>query len=267
MNYRRLLGLAAVGALCLGSAARADVLYWNYATDLGTRLNAEGEEIGDEIVLADAPQGRAYYVTNFSFNYWAANLSPSARLRVRFYRNDGPRYSGHPRMPGSVFFDSGLFPIASTDRSMLVFDSDFGSGLVAPPEFTWTVQFYNLGEGASAGVGGVDLFSPPSVGANYPDCWVRGGEEGWQLAGFEDANVDFAASVSGSTVPSIAFVPDYLAQTMRLEWNAGGFALEYSSQMNGPWLYLSLTSPVTVPIGGGMKYYRLRTPIDYTIVP
>ena len=236
------------------------VLYWNFATDLETRLNSGTSEIGDEIVLAGAPPGQAYVITNFSFNYWASNLIDGARMQVRFYRNDGPAYGSTAHAPGTLLFDSGAFPIASTDRSMLIFDTDFGAGLAVPRSFTWTVQFYRLGTGGSAGVGGVDLFGPPTVGQNYPDYWRRIGPNAWQLAELAGVNVDFAAGVEGNIVPELVYTYNYSARTMTLSWNGADFALEWAVSLGGPWTTINIPSPVTVWALPKMMFFRLHKP-------
>jgi hypothetical protein len=247
------------------------VLYWNFETDLGARFDPGSSEIGDEIVLAGAPPGNAYVITNFSLNYWASNLSAGAQMQVRFYNNDGPAYGATASTPGTLLFDSGRFTIAAlpgtyTERSMLVFDTDFGSGLRVPRSFTWTVQFFNLGVGASAGVGGVDLFSPPSIGLNYPDYWLRTGPHDWELRILNDVNVDFAAAVSGMILPELEYSPDRTWWTMFLSWNAADFALEAALSVDGPWMTYAISaetlSPYQVAINRNLPvvFYRLRKP-------
>ncbi|MCX6902879.1 MAG: hypothetical protein NTW03_05275, partial [Verrucomicrobia bacterium] len=135
-------------------------------------------------------------ITSFSFYYWAEFLGVNATMEVRFYKNDGAFGA-----PFSKIFDSTAFSIndtfgaggLNTARSLVTFDTDFGAGLLAPGDFTWTIQFSNLGGGTA----GVDLFSPPTVGNDYVDYWHNTGST-WEALTFGGSpNADFAASFDG----------------------------------------------------------------------
>jgi len=169
-------------------------------------------EVGDEIVLA----GPARYLTNFSFEFFGTNtanpfaFSGSAMAHVKFFENNGASFNGY-LSPGSVIFDSGLFSVSAlTPRSTFIFSvqsGDFPStGLLLPSgtNLTWTVQFSGIGATDHVGV---DVYSPPTVGGNYPDYWENNG--GWSLKTNSIAvNMNFGAtfdaSVEAVPEPSLA---------------------------------------------------------------
>lgn len=188
--------------LCLlARQSVATVIYNNSTNDLQTRFAYSGNELGDEIVLA----GTDRYLTNFSFEFFGTNLlgglsyGGAPQARVKFYLNDGAMFNGYST-PSSNFFDSGWFSIgAPTPRSTILFDTtDFGAGGLFMPvvsNFTWSVQFQNLGANDQVGL---DLYNPPTVGLNYNDYWENNG--GWMLETNNAVPVNFAA-VFIATVP------------------------------------------------------------------
>jgi hypothetical protein len=221
--YKATLFLA-VGALCMGIGAslRAATIFDNSVNDLVTRFNPANPlnpsltyEVGDEILLA-SPADR--YLTSFSFEYWGATANPdhvtfagAVQARVRFYVNDGPLVPAVPNgyaSPGSVpFFDSGWFgsfPATDQDpfRATLNFDasSDFPGGVplfIPTSDMTWSVQFEGMGSGDTVGV---DLYSLPVVGSDYPDYWQNDGS-GWMLM-TNTVPMDFGARFyAESTIP------------------------------------------------------------------
>jgi hypothetical protein len=185
-------------AWALTPAARADLVYDNSTTDLNTRFNPGLFEVGDEIILAP---GTPRHVTNFIFQYYGVNLSGTENVQIRFYANDGPASYSGPFEPGTLLYDSGLFNFGaygSTDRNTIAYG---GIDVFVPDSFTWTVQFSSLGVGA---VAGVDLYSPPTVGQNYPDYWENDGS-GWMLKTNAVVAMDFGARVEAMVPePSVA---------------------------------------------------------------
>ena len=177
---------------CLGAAQCVfadDVIYNNSANDLVTRFAPGTATVGDEILLG----GTSRYLTQFDFEYWGTNTASPAAFTgrvsadVRIYLNDGAPFNGYAT-PGTVLWDSGSFGLNTADgfgptpRSTIVFSvatGDFPStGLFLPSsDLTWTVQFSGMGGTDSVGL---DLYSPPTVGADYPDYWQNSGS-GWQL--------------------------------------------------------------------------------------
>jgi hypothetical protein len=199
--------LLVASALSIGLALplRATTIYDNSSNDLLTRFNPGTNEVGDEILLA----GTERYLTNFSFEFWGANTaSPTSfagavEAQVRFYENNGPNFNGYAT-PGTMFWSSGWFSVPSpTDRSTFVFTegADFPvGGLFLPStDMTWSVQFEGMGATDSVGV---DIYSPPTVGQDYPDYWENDG--GWQLL-TNSVPMDFAARMDASIPePSVA---------------------------------------------------------------
>jgi hypothetical protein len=148
-------------------------IFANSVNDLGIRFNPGTNQVGDEIILA----GTQRYLTRFDFEYWGTNtanpnaFSSTVQARVTFYQNNGALYHGYSS-PGSIFFQSSWFNVTPTVRSTIYFWSgtDFpANGLYIPVnDMTWSVQFQGMGATDSVGV---DLYSPPVVGSDYPDYW------------------------------------------------------------------------------------------------
>ena len=182
----------AASAIFLAPATQAEVVYQNTTGDLNTMLNPGAFEVGDEIILAPG----AGAITNFTFQY-TASFTGTRQAQLRFYENNGPLSSGFSS-PGTNFFDSGQFPIPSGNNT-LVFDTDFGAGLVAPNHFTWSVQFFGLTGGDSAGPA---LFDPVTVGTNYDDYWDYNGSAWTLRQSTNGVPINFAAQVEAVPEPS-----------------------------------------------------------------
>jgi len=198
--------VAALLSIVTTSTALADLVYENGTTDSNIRFNPGLTEVGDEIFLAAGPERN---LTNFTFQYWGLNFGGSEDARLRIYKNDGAAAPAGPTIlaPNTLLFDSGWFPIVATPRWTLIWDDELyvdpGADLnyvplsgPVPDSFTWSVQFKDLGVGASAGV---DLYDPPTVGGNYNEYWDNGGS-GWQYRGTNTDNINFGARVY-ATVP------------------------------------------------------------------
>ena len=176
-------------------SASADYVYQNTTTDLNTRFNPSTSEVGDEINLIKA----GVTLTNFSFSYWGTNfLDGGESARVRFYYMDGTNSSSGPPVPGTKFFDSGVFGISATSRATLSFD--LPNIVATASNITWTVQF-NFNGAPNEGAG-VDIFSGPTVGNNYDDYWQSTGGGGWELRTNATTPMNFAASFEAVPEPS-----------------------------------------------------------------
>ena len=202
--------LLTIGTIVFAPSLRATTIYDNTVNDLFTRFNPGATEVGDEILLGSTER----YLTNFSFEYYGTNTASPGNVafagpvqaRVLFYLNDGAAFNTYPT-PGTVIFNSDWFGgFGPTSRSTLIFrsGSDFAlAGLYLPvssnsSHMTWSVQFRGMGATDEVGV---DLYSSPVVGGNYPDYWDNG--SGWQLKTNVVA-VDFAARMEASVPePSI----------------------------------------------------------------
>jgi hypothetical protein len=184
---------AAFGVVWLGLAAplSADTLFDNTANDLHARFNPGTYEVGDQITLAGIGN-----LTYFSFEWWGTNtLQPdnssfagAIQADVRFYYNTGTPFNGYASPGETPFYDSGWFLFSEvgatpTARSTFEFfagiDFDSGGLPITSPDITWTIQFTGMGATDSVGV---DLYSPPVVGAevgDFGDYWQYNG--GWSL--------------------------------------------------------------------------------------
>jgi hypothetical protein len=191
-------------ALCVaaGLPLRADTIYNNTSNDSGLRFNPAGLQVGDEIVLS----GTARYLTNFSFEYWGTNTASPANLtfsgsvqaEVRFYQQNGTAFNGYAS-PGTLIYDSGLFPIIPTPRSTINFVAgiDFPvGGLLLPvsSNMTWSVQFFGLGVTDSVGL---DIYSPATVGGNFADYWQLNGST-WTLLTNSAGPISFGARLQAA---------------------------------------------------------------------
>src|SRR5439155_2763709 len=121
--------------------------------------------------------------------------------RVRFYLNNGAPFNGYPT-PGTNLFDSDWFGgFGPTPRSTLIFTNgvDFPSmGLdltSVVSNMTWSIEFRGLGATDDVGV---DIYSPPVVGGNYPDYWDN--SAGWTLK-TNTGPMDFASRFFASQTP------------------------------------------------------------------
>jgi hypothetical protein len=234
-----------LGALCLGigTSLRAAIIFNNSTNDLVTRFTAGTNEVGDEILLkADSTER---YLTNFSFEFWGTNtanpavFSSPVEFCVRFYQNDGPLFNSY-RAPGTKFYDSGWWPIAPTPlgRATEIFTlwNDFGTGQYLPvtSNMTWSVQFRGMGTTDSVGV---DIYSPPVVGQDYPDYWVNT-NGGWMLVtNNAGVHIDFAAVMEASAVPVVNPNPPWLTNVVSgsnllLSWDAGHVGWKLQVQTN-----------------------------------
>ena len=94
--------------------------------------------------------------------------------------NDGPDFNSEAT-PGTVLWSSPVYGgliNSYTARSTLNFNTlDFGTGVVLPETFTWSVQFGNLAANDEIGL---DIYDPPVVGSSLPDYWIDAGS-GWEL--------------------------------------------------------------------------------------
>jgi hypothetical protein len=211
-NPFRFNALLVAGVVFIGqmSPLHAAVIFNNSTNDLLTRFDPGTNEVGDEILLA----GTERYITAFSFEFFGTNTaSPTSyaggdvEARVRFYVNNGTPFNGYAT-PGTVFFDSGWFSIgAPTARSTAIFQgTDFPAGgefipiPITASNMTWSVQFEGMGATDSVGV---DIYSPPVVGSDYPDYWQYDGG-GWELL-TNTVPMNFAAYME-ATVPEPSVV-------------------------------------------------------------
>ncbi len=205
---RKIKACLVAGTLCAGFTvplSAATTIFDNTVNDLTVRFNPGTTEVGDQILLA----GGERYLTTFSFEYWGVNttfldhFTGTVQAEVRFYENTGPLFNGYAAPSATPFYNSGLFDVpAPTSRNTFVFTAgtDFPSdGLFLPSsDITWSVQFSGMASDDSVGV---DIYSPPVVGQDYPDYWQNSG--GWTLMTNSVAtDMDFAAKMDAVPEPS-----------------------------------------------------------------
>ena len=231
-----------IGVLWMGLAVPlpAAVIFNNSTNDLVTRFAPGTNEVGDEILLV----GTERYLTNFSFEFWGTNTANPAAFagdveaRVRFYQNNGAPFNGYPT-PGTNFYDSGWFSVAPTPRSTEVFTYgiDFlWTGLIMPvtSNMTWSVQFQGMEDTDSVGV---DVYSPPVVGHDYPDYWVNTNGNWMLMTNNAGVHIDFGAVMEASAVPTVNPNPPLLTgersgSNLLLSWDAVYIGFELQVQTN-----------------------------------
>jgi hypothetical protein len=216
---------AGAGVILASSAGvRADVLYQNTGTSLGTVLGGfnNGQQIGEEIWLGTlVPE----YLTNFSFEYYSPDAtwtgSPQGAnfigAEIRFYENNGPLFNGYAS-PGTLFYDSGLlaFPnpqwyngnslsntltaiFSLSDLQSPPGGSALDSNFVLPTNFTFTITFSGLTGTESVGL---PNYNPPQSGTNYSDYWYDSSGTWQLLTNASLGPVAFGAQFNGSPTPT-----------------------------------------------------------------
>ncbi len=195
MSIEKVLPTSLLLALGLASV-RAAIVYDNSNNDLNARLSAESFEIGDEVILGGSDRN----LSAFDFQYYGINFSGGEQARVRFYNNNGAAYGGNASylMPNTVFYDSGLFSVGATTRSVLYFDLA-NENITLPERFTWSVQFSGITAGEFAGV---DLYSAPAVGQNFSDYWHNHPTTGWEPRTNPAVAMNFSARFQAVPEPS-----------------------------------------------------------------
>jgi hypothetical protein len=165
------------------------ILYSNLNTPAAL-FNSEGHEIGDQIILAD--NGFGATITDFSFEFYAADVDPLAQYTISLYANDG--VAGVPSTP--LWTDTAAFVNGSDySQGVLVGYSDLG--IAVPHSFTWAIDFSNLGVGNAGLI--LSTSGGPTVGGNYNDYWLNNNGT-WQLNYIEGSDVSFLAAFSGTPV-------------------------------------------------------------------
>lgn len=232
MKTKNLLASFALGVGVVLSAmpsAQSAVLYSNYGNsqilNFFPGAGLEGSEFGDEVMLDISGGAPAALLSRFQFNAVAKGYTgnPTINAQVRFYANDGPPLGTTPR-PGTQIWDSLVFPITlgimppgwvpgdplgpiPNVGTVTEYNFDFNSadiasllqGVIVPKDFTWTVQFSNLGGGTA----GLPIFGPPNIGNGYTDYWLKTNPT-WSLFGGapgDNTDYSFAGAFEGTPVP------------------------------------------------------------------
>lgn len=178
---------AGIFAGALTQTVRADLVYANTNNQTSFIQNTLTYETGDEIILA----GSSRLATNFTFQFWSSGISSSTTVEIRFYLNDGTGGA-----PGTMIWDSGADNLLAIDSGFSTTNGatlSYDMSVLVPNDFTWTVQFENLGGGTA----GVPIFTPPTVGGNYSDYWENNGT-GWLLKTNASTDMSFAATLQAA---------------------------------------------------------------------
>ncbi|MBI3416054.1 MAG: hypothetical protein HY043_12210 [Verrucomicrobia bacterium] len=177
-------------ALFAALTARAELVFDNSQTYLG-KFSTNLVEYGDEVILG----GSARTITTFQFEYYGDFLrTGDETARIRFYKNDGP---GQYASPGTLLFDSGLFPIFSGLNTVPI----SGISVEVPKDFTWTIEFSGL-TGESGDQAGLLFYDPPTVGKSFNDYWKKEAT-GWNLYSFPTFKANYGARIFASPDPAL----------------------------------------------------------------
>jgi hypothetical protein len=199
---KTLLALAAFSVGTLATQAASSIVYSNATSYSGTFLNPGANQIGDEIILGAGPR----FAESFRFEYYGANFHTGGvtneQFRLRFYQNDGAFIGNNTYEPNSVFYDSGVLNLADpsevdpSNRATYQFDLTYAP-IVLPDRFTWSIQFFGIDGGETAGV---PLYSNPTVGLSENDFWFNTGSA-WELRGTNGIAFNFGSVLVATTVP------------------------------------------------------------------
>lgn len=170
------------------------IIYDNTTNDLLTTFQLyQGVEAGDQIIFDTQQLPQFPIILNyFSFTYWGNNFSGNEQMNVHFYLNDG-----NGGAPGSLVWGSGWFDVPQTQKSQVIFNEDFSLSLNTST-LTWSVELRGLENGESAGLW---LFSPPVIGNNYTDYWLKTNGN-WELRLNPNINLDFEAKFGAQAQPA-----------------------------------------------------------------
>jgi|GEM_PF-1045469 len=173
--------LLAFGFLPVVCTQGQQVIYNNTSQPLrgsdGNLIKASiNTEYGEEIVLG----GTARQVQEFAFEYFAQTATQGDEFaRVKFYREDAGGWiqpNGLPStdylLPGSVIWDSGLFPVQEGYNSK-DFTVEFANKtVIVPNAFIWSIQFYGISQ-TTGDKAGLLYYYFPTVGLSYNDIWEK----------------------------------------------------------------------------------------------
>ena len=161
---------AALASLIAATASAQVVVYDNTTTPLNEYFSSTtdfpADEFGDQISI-----GFGWRAYEFTFEYFAQNLSGGEKAVLRFFANDGLSAG-----PGTLIFESSEIPLINGNYPVTVTDL-VGLNIDLPPSFTWTVQATGVTSGETFGL---NFYDPPVAGSSFDDFWVRNGDV-WSL--------------------------------------------------------------------------------------
>jgi len=206
------LGVLVLAALFATSLSRAQLVYNNTSNgSTNVLILTNNESIGEQIFLANSS---AYpLLTNFIFEYYNPNTNFAGAVQgdVQFYENNGPLTNGYAT-PGTLFYDTGLFGLNSTNVSTIVSldSSDLYSTNAllpininfVPSDFTVVYTFQGMTGTDSIGL---PIYGPPTVGTNYGDYWITNAS-GWTLVTNTAGKVAFGQALVAAAFPQPTIV-------------------------------------------------------------
>ena len=136
---------------------------------------------------------------------------------------------------------------------------------------TWSVQFRGMNTGDTVGV---DLYTPPVWGQDYPDYWLNAGGS-WQLmTNNSGVHIDFGAVMQARALGQPYLTNSVLGndQYLELTWDSAFLGWELQGQTNAPgvgittnWHTVPGSSTITLDIfsinkANGSVFFRLISP-------
>ena len=154
--------LAAVALLLAGtwSEARADVIYDNTTTRMGSSLLFSALQMGDEVNAA----GTARIVTELLIGVSQQGVAGTSDLQARLWANDGTG-----GQPGTLLWQGPVLNDVPLTGGIDLISFAVPSVLV-PDTFTWTIQ---ISDSRPIAVG-LPFFDPPTVGSSPNYAWFGG---------------------------------------------------------------------------------------------
>jgi hypothetical protein len=274
MKIGRFVKISAVFAFALWlgiPASRAEIVYDNSTTALqrdGALVDYEStNEFGDEVILA----GTARIVTEIQIEYYAQFTPNGTQLgRVRFYANTGPLWKGdadYPTPASPPLYEQ-TFQLA-TNYQVAVIEVP---NVLVPDEFTWTVQFLGISQGASNDRAGLLIYESPTIGQSFDDFWeLLPAPDGWTPLDDTSLKDNFGARIIAVSTLAPSLSITISGNNVVIAWPtaaSGNFQLESKTSLsNATWSNVTQTPTVngsnyevTLPATSGNAFFRLESP-------
>jgi len=260
-QFARLFVLAV--AMSVWQAGAAEIVYDN-STDYLEADYESVDEYGDEVILA----GTARIVTEIQLEYYADFVPNGNQLgRLRFYANTGPAWHDNLdyKMPASPPFYEDTFQVITGFQAVAITIPN----VVVPDHFTWTVQFLGISQTKTNDRAGLLFYDPPTIGQSFDDFWELLPNEGWSPLARPDVKNNFGARIVAVAAAAPRLTIAKSGNNVVISWpsNVTG-TLESNTDLNTTtWTPVAQTPvvnganfQVTLPIGAGNRFIRLKTP-------
>ena len=246
------------------TAKAADIVYDNSTDNSGIDYEST-EEFGDEVQLG----GTSRAITEIQLEIYAQFTPNGTQLaRVRFYENDGPAWQGHVDFPtpgASPLFEQ-TFALQQGYQTAVVSVPN----VVVPDHFTYTIQFLGISQNGTTDRAGLLFYGVPTVGNSFDDFWDLT-PDGWAPVARTDVpKNNFGARILAVPGPQPELVITKVNKSIKLSGPTTytTVSLESKSDLNSvTWSPVSTTPTVngtsfevTLPIGSGNKFFRLKSP-------